>query len=957
MNNKMKNEREQGIALIFALGVLALLLIMMTAFVSSMLLQHQNSTALTRAGSVETLARSATERAIAAMSYIMNDAWFNPTLRSTAGYEAPKVSDMRDFNRVVSMTASGSNPSQTDGSSSDDGGSAADALAYKVGNTDIYKYDSAKGMDDPRWIYVRDDKNQAIVGRYAYAAIPNFTPKININDAWGTTTDPRRGKSIQDIDLLQVLLGSTGDFPGGSGNLRTFREGFGRMLSENSSIKEEDARLYTMVGNATATDANEFYWKDVNGDGMVQVDEVFRRLDLNRLTTVSNESDPTLRVDYLRKGYKAGSTAPTNLDANEHARYFDDNGKVVGNNTDVPLNPFFDKFKNASGDDKGTFDTVEDLRNQIAANIIDFVGKSPFGDNTADVTSDVNPSEWSNLKRPKYTGNKKTYYINEVACFLTLNIDVAQHSSSATVTMDGEISPWGEIVNIYSPDERDYRMTVYGSVKLNGTLSSAGESKDVNIDKNYKSEFKIFKAPEDGPLKNDDGSDITESDGYFVGAAIKSYDGAKADWGTPEKLDKIEFSYSLIPGTSAAPAKLKINNLEITIESVILAPDDDPEHPVDFAYINDNFSENDIEEVPDFTNEGYSFSMAYLGSFEVEDPRQNLNPGDWKSKASGDKMASSATGKKLLARPNTHWKGNDDYMFKHLSLGSQNHPAYVHASEIQQDVNNRDKGDPESSNFVRAYSTNFIKENKQIESLWELGAIHRGIKWQTINLKKGDLNPTTCKYSDGDAELLDMVYVSSGTNSSKFDINARNMQSPKLSAQDNKKSWDALLNNILVSQDYNNLDAGSAVSLTNSDIGDFGADGYVAGRSAIAEELSKAMASYNTDAEQESIFGRIANIIEARNNFPTQVQLIVAAQTIDDVGGIDSDGNGVGVSISAPDADGNVVTKTDCKIGVFDEKDNVVFDKITATTKMLVTLQRRIEDGGKLVVTDVEYID
>ena len=206
-----------------------------------------------------------------------------------------------------------------------------------------------------------------------------------------------------------------------------------------------------------------------------------------------------------------------------------------------------------------------------------------------------------------------------------------------------------------------------------------------------------------------------------------------------------------------------------------------------------------------------------------------------------------------------------------------------------------------------------------------------------------------------------MVYVSDVTNSTKFDLNARNMQAPKVSEQDNKKSWEALLAGLRKSDQYEDYDACTLLTLDTASAGvsDFGAGGYVAGRSAFAEALSTAAtaAGANTDAEQEAIFGKTANILEARNNFPTQVQLIVVAQTIEDVGGIDDDGKGVGISISAPDADGTVRTKSDCKIGSFDEADNVVFDKITATTKMLVTLQRRIEDGGKLVVTDVEYIE
>ncbi|MBO7534397.1 MAG: hypothetical protein J6T46_10445, partial [Victivallales bacterium] len=79
----------------------------------------------------------------------------------------------------------------------------------------------------------------------------------------------------------------------------------------------------------------------------------------------------------------------------------------------------------------------------------------------------------------------------------------------------------------------------------------------------------------------------------------------------------------------------------------------------------------------------------------------------------------------------------------------------------------------EASN-TRSFSTAYIR-NAPMQSLWELGAIHRGAPYQTINLKKfkdpneseGPEDPslpsgsgsTVGKYSGGDAAILDYVKI------------------------------------------------------------------------------------------------------------------------------------------------------------------------------------------------------
>lgn len=59
----------------------------------------------------------------------------------------------------------------------------------------------------------------------------------------------------------------------------------------------------------------------------------------------------------------------------------------------------------------------------------------------------------------------------------------------------------------------------------------------------------------------------------------------------------------------------------------------------------------------------------------------------------------------------------------------------------------------------KSFSTAYIR-NAPMQSLWELGAIHRGMPYQTINLKKfTEPSLTDGKYENGDAAILDYVKI------------------------------------------------------------------------------------------------------------------------------------------------------------------------------------------------------
>ena len=107
-------------------------------------------------------------------------------------------------------------------------------------------------------------------------------------------------------------------------------------------------------------------------------------------------------------------------------------------------------------------------------------------------------------------------------------------------------------------------------------------------------------------------------------------------------------------------------------------------------------------------------------SFQVDDPRQNTNASDWQEQAND-----------TLGRKNTVCDPN---------------PGGVDADQEA------------GSNEPWEISTAYIR-NAAMQSLWELGAIHRGEKWQTLNLKSVNNTHELGVYADGDANILEQVML------------------------------------------------------------------------------------------------------------------------------------------------------------------------------------------------------
>ncbi len=176
--------------------------------------------------------------------------------------------------------------------------------------------------------------------------------------------------------------------------------------------------------------------------------------------------------------------------------------------------------------------------------------------------------------------------------------------------------------------------------------------------------------------------------------------------------------------------------------------------------------------------------FAYM-SVEANDPRANLGAGDWIWSTSWEAVP-SAVGDGIAG-----------------SLGDLNDMCSPNAGGSQ---------DAETTTKPWEVSTMFIR-NATMESLWELGAIHRGSPWQTLNLSTYNNTGSSgfSLYSEGDANILDQVKLTeTGEDDQNIVVRGRVNANTY-----HKEVVQALLSRITIGAEYNNpAPSGSEIRIT-----------------------------------------------------------------------------------------------------------------------------------------------
>ncbi|MBE6375562.1 MAG: hypothetical protein E7050_03755 [Lentisphaerae bacterium] len=336
-----------------------------------------------------------------------------------------------------------------------------------------------------------------------------------------------------------------------------------------------------------------------------------------------------------------------------------------------------------------------------------------------------------------------------------------------------------------------------------------------------------------------------------------------------------------------------------------------------------------------------------LGAYRNHDPRQNLNPGDWESIPAikrvddfikpgysevDDFMNISDSGKGEVNKDssgNNTLSPENNGSNSNMDMELAEEPGYTFLSTDSK------KTETGRSKFI---STAVIR-NAPMMSPWEIGFIHRGVKWQTINLQKsssadfsanGDVwknNGTS--YAAGDAAILMQIKMTDKiVTFGKINVNMLSHKYQNFDPELDKYIIEALFRGLVYAEDpaefikYSTRDSdgkftappseasgceidkdaasnivtkfladgnrkasfGSRLEFLNYDYTESGHDWNL--MNAFSPDVENTYEGIgDNDAAREEIIGKTINLLCATTSTPSVVNVLVVAQSIRDNAG------------------------------------------------------------------------
>lgn len=1101
MKKRKKEFRGQrGIALLFALGMLSLLLILGLAFVTNALVAQKVAQNNSSRSQAKMLAQSAISRMTVSLMYYSYDA-------------ANKGVKIKDFSEIYSYDQGTSSNKQTNSAAWTDGLRGAKSLLIPADWTGKTMFESdLKG----EWTYFYDE-NDKIIGRIAYQVLPNRSASlINLdhllrgvyNYPEGETDqrvpwNVRRGLDINELNMntsqrlknwetirpenendleatrFDLFFSTYADdyfADDGDGTPTKKQNWFKRWFVEGTIPAEPESYRY-LNNSGTGSSRNTYYHRFNLGemDDYDGTEPWYDRLK-------NQESDPAIE--------KNSDAAVEKLAGMSKVFHSTDKKTLLGGG--IP-------FLKLIGNDAGSFDSQELLRRQIVANLNDFMDEDsiPTSDVSASYGATTNWSTVYNQDKanwPKYTGNEKTPYINELAFGFKVDPSLKKGagdyaSSDVIVNLKLDRAELiAELINIYEDlknkagEENPYDYELLAHLKslrlqfkvtVNGTLTytTGGTTpttgtlnlKDLVMD-NTASPFEYTDQSVTLKFKEEDAaSQPAWNAGYLVYATeLTAPTTSEIDFDFTSKFQS-ELTSQAPAGAMATSAvidevKIEVLSGKFKLGGVTLMDVHDSDQSkhfgVDFVRWDDpadGLPETDAAltlfsnaNVPGKGTSGNDWiagsSLAsvptgyryfYLGGMEAKDPRQNLNANnksdsnetDW-SLFTNIKLVDfdNAKPSKVMSieMPAPSDMSADQKVKERLGAGLRNTDANPNSKDAAGGTAFDSRYDVEfatdpawrGSADNEHLSTAFIR-NAPMESLWELGAIHRGSAWQTLNLTSAKKPGSTTEsvgaedmrqsmgwadsgtsYEGGDGGILEQVKMSDDAYCmGKVDVN---MLCESTSVNPEYSSWDddvgkAIFFNLKLGHTFQNyldksLDTTDPLPEGLIAIGDTDAekavpylkqsadrpfenraqflDWTVSGRKfANGYGVVIESATYENwpDAKREELVGKTINLLKADVSPSTAIQMVVVAQTVRDLMG----------PVVRFDYEGKSVTKDDCKYGVFDVKDTastpeglkdepekkfVYFDEITGEVKAIVDLYRN-PITQQIIIRQIEYVE
>lgn len=445
-------------------------------------------------------------------------------------------------------------------------------------------------------------------------------------------------------------------------------------------------------------------------------------------------------------------------------RHYDRRWTEASFTKDSNLRYLFNYFEGESGVTAPSHATIKALlsnvnfkpdavRDQVAANIVDYLDADDAP------TSNVDPAQW-NTTQPTYTGNERTPYINQIVpavqlelngTILSINIPLTQNrlvTKSLSITKQARI--YVELVNMYNEALSARQLIIRGlEVKLaiKTTLEGAA-TKTQNITLSQDS-LTIQINPNSIPAN---------SYGKFNALLVDL-----GDMLLPTVITDIKTigRTAPIPNTDVA-----VEVTGVKFDSAVLADangnidytvgqkmDNMPRQVLGSVIYTDpetNTESIDTSNAWVFGDTNASKTLSVYGSFEVNDPRFNLAASEWKSSLTSKSAALAESDVPNLGEKNSDIDMANDDPTKELDMTGIEDP----------------KDTP--SAYIR---------NGLMKSPGELGLIHRGKAWQTINLKSTRDPLADDKWNEvdylNDGSLLDKLRFSQEENNKthKYNIN------------------------------------------------------------------------------------------------------------------------------------------------------------------------------------------
>ena len=962
MNKRKKIHKythEDGVALIFALAMLALLLIMLIGFMASSILEQRIAYSYSDSTGSRLLAQGSLLRIKDQLELTSEDLTWMRNRPDDDKRFAPLVS-IADTATTLSQKTS--DAIEQDGKFvKDESGEAYRALkpllrryigphTTTVPATDDIKKDwqwknffpQGANVDYPQWIYYYNNPDEdQITGRIAYVVIPNLGIDPTLfgqGNGDGSNTADKPFQIGESYDELGMGVFAT------AAGMTTIHK-YTNWLSKDL--------LLSKLGIGSNSSA-------------LLTDEVKANLSGSLPSAVDSASD---------SGNAAGAVK-------EMATILFSNNQKIAEEKDWKENnrTFFD-FKEVKDHSaiKNILDAVEldpsDVREQVAANIRDYMDKDgePTGlVNPQDPSSAAYKNYWETATAPEYTGNELTPYINELTAAVTLtakqttvsemNGDGITYKVNQTVEFSAKPEAWMELINMYAKDMNIEEGVIKDAeFVFSIQLESDAATSSVTVDPVATPDPVTGTTPDPaGSLKctfRHDGTLAVPKQSYagtetmtvenpeqkfptFTVTTAQHNDAAGPKLTAKITLQCIKFDRALLKmqGIRQADASLATPPLHtLTVDFVKgwetnrvepVAPGEGEPVPADTYQTSKELAEGD--------------TLLYAQmNCQVEDPRCNLQKDDnWSSTIA---WLTAAPTKPDYEKNSDADPKNDD-LSKEMDYEVTDDPATVAAAYIRNDV---------------------------MQSPWELGYIHRGTKWQTINLKSS-LDPLKSEGGKvtylNDGLLWDKLKFTDDAKTDKFNLNY-------------PASLDSVFQTLLVNLRYH--ERSKLPDKTGNDIEEKTAD-TVKLSDADIESLSKWIANKCYEASgsdsaadgskkyQRYIHrGQLANVIrdwamkgassDIKNNFADvtaeelagkiipmtradadryfeHFTVFAVAQTVKDVKG----------KIYPVKADGSLDTAVDCEHGdkaecKVDGDKIIEYDKITGTTYLVARLRREID--------------